>query len=188
MSSGLRRLLALARPEWMALTLGTLLLLISTGAGLAYPQAIRVILDEAIVQGEPEAIDNAALLMLVLFIVQGIAGGFRNYVFTTAGERIVATLRKTLYTRIMGQEIGFFDGRRTGELLSRLSADAGVLQNAVSVNISMALRSGASAVGGVGLLFWISPTLTLLMMAVVPPVALAAGFFGQRIQRLARDS
>ncbi len=184
----LRRLLALARPEWGALTVGTFLLLISTSAGLAYPQAIQVILDEAIVQGQPEAIDRAAWIMLGLFVVQGVASGFRYYVFTTAGERIVAALRTRLYRQIMAQETAFFDARRTGELLSRLSADAGVLQNAVSVNISMALRSLASAVGGVGLLFWISAQLTLLMMAVVPPVALAAGIFGQRIQRLARDS
>ena len=181
-------MLALARPEWWALTLGSFLLLISTGAGLAYPQAIQVILDQAIVQGEPEAIDRAALIMLALFVVQGVAGGFRMYVFTTAGERIVAGLRIRLYERIMAQEIGFFDERRTGELLSRLSADAGVLQNAVSVNISMALRSVAGAIGGVGLLFWISAKLTLLMVAVVPPVAVAAGLFGQRIQRLARES
>ena len=180
--------MALARPEWLALVIGTVLLVISTSAGLAYPQAIRVILDEAIVQGQPEAIDRAALIMLGLFVVQGVASGFRYYVFTAVGERIVTKLRARLYERIMAQETGFFDGRRTGELLSRLSADAGVLQNAVSVNISMTLRSIASAIGGVGLLFWISSTLTLLMVAVVPPVALAAGIFGQRVQRLARES
>ena len=184
----LRRLLLLARPEWPALALGTVFLLVSTGAGLATPQAIQIILDQAIVQGRTEAMDRAALVMMGLFVVQGVAGGFRNYIFTTVGERIVASLRKRLYGQIMIQETAFFDERRTGELLSRLSADAGVLQNAVSVNISMTLRSAASTIGGVGLLFWISPTLTLLMMAVVPPVALAAGLFGQRIQRLARDS
>ncbi len=180
--------MSLARPEWASLALGTVLLVISTSAGLAYPQAIRVILDQAIVQGQPEAIDRAALIMLGLFVVQGVASGFRYYVFTATGERVVARLRTELYRRIMRQETGFFDGRRTGELLSRLSADAGVLQNAVSVNISMTLRSLASAIGGVGLLFWISTTLTLLMVAVVPPVALAAGIFGQRIQKLARES
>lgn len=188
MTARVRRIIALAKPEWPALLLGTVLLLISTGAGLAYPQAIRVIMDEAIVQGRTEAIDEAALVMLGLFFVQGIAVGFRYFVFTTTGERIVARLRTELYARVIGQEIGFFDERRTGELMSRLSADAGVLQNAVSVNISMALRSAAGAIGGVGLLFWISAQLTLVMVAVVPPIAIAAGVFGQRVQRLARAS
>ncbi len=186
MLNRLRRILELAAPEWRALVLGTGLLLISTGAGLAYPRAIQVIMDEAIVRGQTDAIDRAAFIMLGLFVVQGLASGLRYYVFTAAGERIVARLRRHLYERIMAQEVGFFDGRRTGELMSRLSADAGVLQNAVSVNISMALRSAAGALGGIGLLFWISAKLTLLMMAVVPPVALAAGLFGQRIQRLSR--
>jgi ATP-binding cassette subfamily B protein len=108
--------------------------------------------------------------------------------FTTAGERVVANLREALYAAIMGQEIAFFDQRRTGELLSRLSSDAGVVQNTVSVNISMALRGIASLVGGLVLLAWTSPKLTLVMVSVVPPAALAAVAYGRRIRRLSRDA
>src|SRR2546428_217839 len=77
--------------------------------------------------------------------------------------------------------------RRTGELTSRLSSDTTVLQNTVSVNISVALRNLAAAVGGVAMLLYTSPVLTVLMLAVVPPLLVAVAIFSRRIRKLSRD-
>ena len=189
-SSGARvvRLVSMAKSEWRALAAGTLFLLIGSGMMLLYPQAIRVILDKALSGGQTGDIDRAALAMVGIFTLQGIASSLRYYLFTTAGERIVTRLRSDLYARIMRQEIGFFDERPTGELMSRLAADAGVLQNAVSVNVSMGLRHGAMAIGGIALLFYISPTLTALMLPVVPPVALGAVVYGRRVRKLSKKA
>lgn len=180
------RLVSMAKSEWRALTLGTLFLLVGSGMMLLYPQAIRVVLDQALSGGDPGAIDQAALAMVGIFTLQGIAGALRYYLFTTAGERIVSQLRGDLYRAIVLQEVAFFDERPTGELMSRLSADAGVLQNAVSVNVSMGLRHSAMAIGGVALLLYISPVLTALMLAVVPPVALGAVVYGRRVRKLSQ--
>lgn len=168
------------------LALGTVFLLLASAMGLAYPQAIRVILDRALGGGRPGDLDRAAAAMAVMFAVQAVAGGLRYYLFTTAGERIVLRLRERLYRHLMAQEIGFFDGQRTGELLSRLTADTGVIQNAVSINISMALRHGAQTVGGLALLFWVSPILAGVMLLAAPAVAGAAVWFGRRIRMLSR--
>lgn len=176
----------MAKSEARALTLGTFFLLIGSGMMLLYPQAIRVIMDRALSGGNTGDVDRAALAMVAIFTLQGIASSLRYYLFTTAGERIVTRLRADLYRRIVLQEISFFDARPTGELMSRLSADAGVLQNAVSVNVSMGLRHGAMAIGGVVLLFWISPVLTGLMLAVVPPVAISAVIYGRRVRVLSK--
>lgn len=184
----LERVLRLAKPEWRALSVGSIFLLVGSAMSLAYPQAIRVIMDRALGEGDTGDIDRAAGAMLLIFAVQAVAQGLRYYVFTVAGERVVTRLRETLYRRIIDQEIAFFDGERTGALLSRLTADTGVLQNAVSVNISMALRHAAGVLGGMALLFWISPRLTVLMLLVVPPVAVGAALFGRRIRRLSSES
>jgi len=181
-----KRLLALARPELRFLILGTLFLLIGSAMGLSYPQAIRVIIDEALGARDPAMVDMAVLAMLVIFSVQAVAVSLRYYLFTVAGERIVTRLRDHLFRGILAQEVGFFDQRRTGELTNRLSADTGVLQNTVSVNISMGLRFFASIVGGIGLLLYTSPSLTLLMLVVVPPVAIGAVIVGRRIRKLSR--
>ncbi|MFT6395393.1 MAG: ATP-binding cassette subfamily B protein [Bradymonadia bacterium] len=184
----LRRLLRLAIPEWRRIAAGTVFLALGTVATLAAPQALRVLIDQAVSSGDTGTVDRTALVMAGLLILQAASGALRYVLFTTAGERVVASLREQLYDALMRQEIAFFDQRRTGELMSRLSSDAGVVQNTVSVNISMALRGLASISGGLALLAWTSPKLTLLMLAVVPPAILAAFTYGRRIRHLSRDA
>src|SRR5262249_34067823 len=81
----------------------------------------------------------------------------------------------------------FFDQKKTGELTNRLASDTTVLQNTVSVNISMGLRFVFSIAGGVVLLFATSVQLTLLMLAVVPAIALRAVAYGRRLRHLSRE-
>ncbi len=188
-----RRLLALARPEWRRILVGTIFLLLASAMSLAYPQAVRMIVDGALAktkgQGDGSTVmNNAALAMIVIFALQAVAIALRYVMFTLAGERVVARLRRTLYEHVLAQEIAFFDERRTGELGSRLASDTTVLQNTVSVNVSMLLRNGASVIGGVGLLFYTSPVLTLIMLSVVPAVALGAVIYGKRIRRLSKQA
>ena len=181
------RILRLARPEWRQLALGTVFLAISSAAGLVYPRGIQFLLDGALGDPTGESIDRAAIFLVVVLAVQAVTTSLRYVLFTTAGERVVARLRRDLYAAILSQEIAFFDERKTGELTSRLSSDTAVLQNGVSVNISMALRNVATALGGVGLLLYTSPRLTLVMLAVVPPIAFGAVTYGKRLRALSRE-
>jgi ABC transporter fused permease/ATP-binding protein len=183
----MRRLVALARPEARRLALGTAFLALGSGMSLLYPQGVRIVIDEALGGVRPGMIDRTAAMMAAVSLVFGLAIAVRYVLFSVAGERVVARLRERLYRSILDQEIGFFDARRTGELTSRLSSDTAVLQNAVSVNLSMVMRSAAQAVGGVGFLVYTSPRLTALMLAVVPAVAVGAVVYGRRVRRLARD-
>lgn len=181
-----RRMLHMALSEWPTLAIGTVFLLLSSVSGLVFPQAVRVFMDEIAKGGGRELINQAAIAMAVVFLIQGAASGLRYFLFTVAGERIVMRLREQLYERIVSQEIAFFDQRRTGELTSRLLADTSVLQSAVSVNISMALRNAVGVVGGIALLAYTSAKLTLLMLAVVPPIAIGAVWFGRLVRRFSR--
>ncbi|HSN53092.1 MAG TPA: ABC transporter transmembrane domain-containing protein [Candidatus Sulfomarinibacteraceae bacterium] len=183
----IRRLLALARPEWRRLAAATVFLVIGGAAGLAYPKVIGVLIDAAVAGGEA-TINRTAILMGVIFAVQAVAVALRYYLFSTAGERIVTRLREAVYRSVIDQEIAFFDARRTGELTSRLTADATVVQNTVSVNLSMALRSLVLVIGGLALLVASSAKLTAFMLALVPPVALGAVVVGRRLSKLAKQA
>lgn len=156
-------------------------------AGLAYPQAFRVIIDD-LDRGDVDLLRRDVLLMVAIVGVQALSIGLRIYTFTVAGERIVARLRQRLFGRILEQEVAFFDGRRTGELVSRLASDATVLQTTVTVNASMALRNTVLLVGGLALMANTSAQLTLLMLALVPPIAIGAIFVGRSIARISRKS
>ncbi|WP_437302856.1 ABC transporter ATP-binding protein [Sorangium sp. So ce388] len=183
----LLRLLRLARPELGSLALGTLFLGIGSGMGLLLPQVIQRLIDDALGPGKPvAAFDRAALWLVPLIALQSVAVALRYVLFTTAGERVVARLRASLFDHVLRQEMAFFDDHRTGELTSRLASDTTVLQNAVSVHISMALRLGVSVVGGLGFLVYTSPRLTLLMLSVIPPVLLGAVIYGRKLRKLSR--
>ncbi len=187
-SPGISRIVALARPQAGRLAIGTIFLALGSAAGLAIPQAVRVLLDTAVDSGDRGAIDRMAIAMAVVLAVQAIAVGIRHVLFTTAGERVVADLRRKLFDALLRQEIAFFDQRRTGELLNRLSADTATVQNAVSVNISEALRAITMVVAGITLLAVTSLRLTALMLAVVPPVAIGAVVWGRYVRSLSRQA
>jgi ABC transporter fused permease/ATP-binding protein len=188
-TASLGRLFSLAKPETSRIVIGTVFLIIGALTGLLVPQLFRVILDRAIGQGNVSwTIDRAALVLVGLAALQAISTAIRFTLFTSAGERVVTRLRKDLFEHLLGQEIAFFDDHKTGELTSRLSADTTLVQNAVSVNISMGLRFGAQVIGAIGFLVYTSPRLTAVMLGVVPPVALGAVAYGRRVRKLARDA
>lgn len=183
-----RRLVGLARPEAGMLILGTVALLLGGSGGLVAPQGLKILMD-AVARPDGRVVLNQTILWMVpLFLVIGVFGFLRAWLFTLAGERVVARLRRDLYARVIRQEVGFFDAQRTGELINRLSADTGVLQNSVTVNISMALRFGLQAIGSLAILFWTSWQLTLLMLSVVPVVAVGAVLFARTVRTLSRKT
>ena len=182
---GLGRLVALARPEVRTLAAGTVCLGLASAATLAFPPLVRRLLDEA---ARAQVVDRVALAMLGLLALQGAASAGRYYLFTSAGERIVARLRNRLFAGLVGQDVAFFDQHRTGELLSRLGSDTQLIQTAVSVNLSILLRNLVGAIGGTALLFVISVPLAGVMLAVVPPVAVGAVIYGRVVQRRSRQA
>ena len=183
-----RRLFALARPELGILTGATLALVVGSSATLVAPQGIRVLMD-AVRQPDGRAVlDRTVLGLLGVFAVIGVLGFVRAYLFTLSGERVVARLRRDLFERVLEQEIGFFDAQRTGDLLSRISADTALLQNSVTVNISMGLRFALQAIGSLGVLFWTSTRLTLVMLSIVPLVAVGAMIFARTVRRLSKKT
>ncbi len=189
----LRRLYALAWPERWSLGLATVFLLASSVGNLAFPRAAGTLFDEALLNVKEGAVDLAqvdrmALALVVIFAATAAASALRFLLFSRAGERIVNRLRGDLYASLLTQEIGFFDTQKTGELSSRLSSDASLLQGTVTANVSMVLRNLTVSLGALGMLLFTSSKLTLMMLAVVPPVALSAVFFGRRVRKLSKES
>ncbi len=182
-----RRIASLAKPEIPTLAVATVALVVGSTINLAYPLAVQWMVD--VISGVRQGwdLDQIAVGLIALFFVQSIFSALRAWLFTVSGERVVTRLRTDLYRAILGQDVAFFDTTRTGELTSRLSSDTTVLQNTVTVNVSMALRFGAGAIGGVAMLAWKSPKLTALAMLVVPLVAVGATVYGRALRKLSGE-
>ncbi|XP_027125179.1 ABC transporter B family member 25 isoform X4 [Coffea arabica] len=112
----------------------------------------------------------------------------RAWLFSSASERVVARLRKNLFSHLIYQEIAFFDVTRTGELLSRLSEDTQIIKNAATTNLSEALRNLSTAFIGLGFMLTTSWKLTLLALAVVPLISVAVRQFGRYLRELSHKT
>jgi len=184
-----KRLFGLAKPEWPLLAIGTIALFVGSAIFLVIPAAAGVIVNVVVGQGDQNYSVNMVVLFLFLIFVAGSISTFiRGTCFTLAGERVVARMRKDLFSSLVKQEIGFFDQIRTGELTNRLSSDTMVMQNAITTNISMGLRYIAQSVGSTFLLIIISWQLTLVMFATVPIVILGAVGYGLFLRNLAKKT
>lgn len=182
------RLIKLSREEWPILLKGMIFLLISSAALMVYPQYIKVIIDQSMKTKDMNALNIAAIIAMTVFVIQAIASSLRAYYFTLAGEKTVKRLRSKLFSQIIFQEMSFFDFSKTGELLGRLSADTAILQNALSVNISMLVRSGFQAIAGIVLLFITSTKLTIFILIVIPPIGLLVAIFGKKVKGFSKST
>jgi ATP-binding cassette subfamily B protein len=179
----IRRLLEVARPEAVPLTVAVGTLAVTTGISLIFPYAIGRILDAALLPADSGLTPTSISLgLLALFAVQSGLIVVRSALLTISGERIAAAMRKDLFRAIMSQEIAWFDAHRTGDVINRLSADTVVVQKSVTNNIAQGLRSLAMAAGGTGMLFYLSPSLAALSLCLIPPVAIAGMAYGRYVQ------
>src|SRR6266545_374924 len=180
----LARLWPLIRPHRWKLLLATACLAASAAIGLAFPQIVRGLLDAAFVRHDRALLDRIAVLLLGLFTVQALSNFAQTYLLSSTGERVVARLRQNVFEHLLTLSPAFFAERRTGELVSRLSADVGTIQGLVSYQLSEFARQTLYLVGGITLLTLTNRHLTLTAVVVVPLVAGSAVFFGRRLRRI----
>jgi subfamily B ATP-binding cassette protein MsbA len=178
------RLWPRVRPYRGLLLGATVALVLSSMASLAFPMAVRFLLDAAFVSRDRALLDRIALGLVALFSVQAVLNYAQAYLLSAAGEQAVAGLRRELFGRLLEMPPGFFAERRTGELTSRLSVDIGMLQTVLSHQVSEFARQILALVGGVVLLTWLQPRLTLTALLVSPVVVGTAIVFGRRLRRM----
>jgi ATP-binding cassette subfamily B protein len=182
------KLFKLSREEWPLIAKGLLFLAISSAALLFYPSTIKNIIDQALANKNQNELNTLAFLVLGIFIVQSISSALRYYYFTLAGEKSVKRIRTNLFSQILNQEMPFFDQQKTGELLGRLSSDTVVIQNALSVNISMLVRSFVQAIGALTMLFVTSSKLASFILLLVPPMIFIAARFGNKVRSISKKT
>jgi ABC transporter fused permease/ATP-binding protein len=185
--SVLRRLLGLLRPHAGRFAIATVALLLGSGVSLAYPQAARHAVDLGMRGGSQAWLDRIILLLVAVFAAHAALVWIRHYLMSWLGERVVTDLRGLVVARILELDLSWFHERRTGELVGRLSGDVTVIESVVGTELSMALRNAVQLVGGLVLLTIVSWQLTLVMLAVVPPLVVGTAYFGRHIRRMSSE-
>ncbi len=189
--ASLRLLLPFLGPYRWPLAGATLALLFTTGLTLGIGQGLRRLIDSGFgshgAGGHSTAgLNIAALGLFGVVAALAVATYARFSLIAWLGERVGADLRRALYNHVITLSPGFFETARTGDILSRMTADTGLLQALVGSSISMWLRSMLTVVGALGLLVATSPKLAGIVVLVVPLVVVPLIAFGRREKRFSR--
>ncbi len=184
----LKRLFSYVGPYRLRLTLGLVCLALGSGLGLVYPEYLGRVIDAAFTDRDLSQLNATTLTLVAIFAAQALFVFLRHYLLTWVGLRAVLDLRVEVYRRLVTLSQSFFHEKRTGALLSRLGDDVSRLHDTVSSDLSMGLRNGVTLIGGVAILVWKNPELSAVMLAVVPPLAVATVVLGRVIRKLARKA
>jgi ATP-binding cassette subfamily B protein len=184
----LRALVPFLIPHWRLLALALAALLVAAGAQLALPVALRFLIDEGLALRDAATINRYFVLFLGAGAVFGAFAALRFFFIMWLGERVVADIRSAVYAKVIRMDPTFFEVTRTGEVLSRLTADTTLIQTVAGFGISLTLRSALTLLGSLVLLVLTSPMLTLLIVVLMPLVVGPLLLLGRRVRRLSRDS
>jgi len=182
------------RPYWGRIALAGVFLVLAAGATLAFPLALRGLIDTGLMQADAGPGERLLALrahFLELFgvaVALGVFSAARFYTVSWLGERVTADLRNAVYGHVLAQSPEFFETTPTGEVLSRLTADTTLVQTVVGSSLSMGLRNGVMGVGALAMLVWTNPVVMLQVLAVLVLVVLPSVWFGRRVRKLSRAS
>ena len=185
----LRGILPFLRPYRGRIVLAGLALIVAATATLMLPQFARGLIDsKGLTAEEAHALADFYYAFVAAAAVLGLASAVRFYAVTWLGERVVADIRKAVFDNVLGLSPEFFEVTRTGEVLSRLTADTTLIQTVVGSSASLAARNLVTLTGGLIMMFVTSPKLALLVVGAVVVVMLPMLLFGRWVRKLSRAS
>ncbi|MEZ5775834.1 MAG: ABC transporter transmembrane domain-containing protein [Hyphomicrobiaceae bacterium] len=175
-----------ARPGMLAGTIVSLV--VAALATLAVPLAVRRIIDHGFSSETGAFIDRYFSTMLVVAGVLALASAARFFFVTWLGERVVADLRRDVFSHLTRLSPGFYEGVRTGEVMSRLTADTTQIKAAIGTAVSQALRNVVLFLGALVMMLATSPRLSGLVLLAIPVIVLPLVGYGRVVRRLSRTA
>jgi ATP-binding cassette, subfamily B, bacterial MsbA len=171
--------------RWWLLAAGVLLV-ITSSLWLFFPLVIRTLLNTIIGQHNELLLNVVVLVMIAVFIVQAALSALQGYLIASLGERLTFDLRTTLFRHLQRLPLSFFDSRRSGELMSRVTNDVTVLQTSLTNNILPIVSQVVTLIGSIVIATLINWRIMLVILIVGPLAGLATAYFGRRIRRRTR--
>ena len=173
----------IAAHRWDAILAG-LFLIVSASATMALTFAVRQMADRGLASQSAPMIDRAFLVLALVAGVLALSTGGRFYFITKLGERVVADLRETLYGHVMTLDQAYFLKVRTGEVLSRMTADLAIVESLVGATISVALRNALTVIAALAVMIVVSPSLTGFVVLVAALIMVPLFVVGRQVRRL----
>jgi subfamily B ATP-binding cassette protein MsbA len=179
------KILRYAKPYKKGIAFAFLCLVVTSVITLVLPLLVRNMINVVVVDKNAAALNSLTLDIIAVIAFQMVFGITHNYILGFVGNRMTADFRMDLFNHIQSLSLRFFQERRVGEIISRMSNDISVIQKAlVSIPVAV-LRQSIILVGGLAIVFYLNWKLTGLILIVLPPLMLFARIFGKRLRILA---
>ena len=168
------------------MVLALLALLTAAGATLVVPLAVRRVIDHGFTAANAALVNQYFLGMLLVVVLLALGSAIRFYYVMWIGERVVADVRDALFSHLLKLSPGFFETQRSGEVVSRLTADTTQIKAAFSSTASIALRNVVMLIGTIVMMVLTSPKLAGLSLLALPLIVLPLVIYGRRVRSLSR--
>jgi ATP-binding cassette, subfamily B, bacterial len=175
----------IARYRWQAIA-ALIALVVAAVTTLVVPIAVRRMIDFGFSRDSANLIDSYFTVLIAVVAVLALASAARFYLVTMLGERIVADLRSEVFGHLISLSASYFDQAKTGEMVSRLTADTTQIKAAVGSAVSVALRNVVLFIGATGMMMVTSLRLSAFVLAAIPVIVLPLYGFGRAVRRRSR--
>ena len=157
--------------------------MVSSGLSLVFPVVIRSVVDSVFVEHNLQLLNQITLGLLLVFLLRSVSSLVENYTLNFVGEQILVDLRLSVYGHLQTLSLDFFQSRRVGELVSRLTNDVSVVRTALTRDLSTLLQQALILVGAVGLMLYLNARLTAFILVLAPVMGAMAAGFGMFLRR-----
>jgi ATP-binding cassette subfamily B protein len=161
-------------------------LAVASGSTLVVPIAVRRIIDHGFTASNATLVNQYFSVMIAVVLLLALSSAIRFYYVMWLGEKIVADVRDALFAHLLKLSPGFYETQKTGEVVSRLTADTTQIKSAFSSTASIALRNGVMLVGAIVMMIVTSPKLAGLAGLAIPLIVLPLVTYGRRVRLLSR--
>ena len=161
-------------------------LALAATATLSLPLAVRSMIDNGFSKADSAFVDNYFFALFAIAALLAVSSSMRYYFVIWLGERVVADLRNEVFAHLTKLSVSFFDKTKTGELVSRLTADTTQIKSAAGATASMALRNVVLIIGAIAGMIYTSPGLSLIVLVAIPIIVLPIFAFGRNVRRKSR--
>lgn len=163
-------------------------LMLAAVTTLALPTAVRRVIDNGFSADDAALINSYFSMLIIIALVLAAASALRYFFVITLGERIVSDVRRDVFAQVMNLSSTFYDTAQSGEIVSRLTADTTQIKSAVGATASLALRNTLLGTGALIMMVITSPSLSAIVIGVIPLIILPIVAFGRRVRAKSRTA
>ncbi|HZW25410.1 MAG TPA: lipid A export permease/ATP-binding protein MsbA [Gallionella sp.] len=182
------RLLTYVKPYWRAFAVSILGMIVVAATEPLVPALMKPMLDGTFVHKDQEMMRLVPVVIILIFLVRGIATFVGTYAINWVGNKLVLDLRDEMFRKLLSLPTRYYDDHATGSLISKLTFDVTQVTNAATVVVTIAVRDTIVVVGLLGWLFYLNWKLTLLTLLMVPVIAFIIRTISRRMRTSSRDS